>query len=304
MLSYESFKESVKEGFVMHLPASFHGMEAVIHPVRKVNNDSLDGLSLMDATAGKFAREKSVSPTIYVNDMYAKYVRTGEFTRTMQYFAGIFEKAFQTAHQIKIPDFKDFSKQVVYNLVNAEKNGEFLKTVPHRRFLDLAVIYRWIMEAGEEGMQSAVITNEMMVMLGLYEEQLHAYACENTGKILPPVLKTMESVFGIPGTGMFPGVPQMFIASNTCCINGAVCMMDKDFLKGIADTVMEDLYILPSSIHECIILPETGSEGAGFLIKMVREVNRDILEEQEYLSDSVYHFKRSTGKIICISEYE
>ena len=81
----------------------------------------------------------------------------------------------------------------------------------------------------------------------------------------------------------------MFVISNKQQINGAVNMMYDDVLSDIAEQVGTDLYIIPSSIHECIAVScEVISAEA--LAEMVNEVNADCVKDEEVLSSHVYRF--------------
>ena len=153
-----------------------------------------------------------------------------------------------------------------------------------------------------EGIASTPIHNGLADTLGFTEEQMFKLAAENTKRLLPPVVKSMNDVMreifmkdGMPPEiadmmlGEMPPEQQMYVISNNKGINGAVSMLYEDGLHDLAEKLGSDLYIMPSSIHEVIAVstdmgtPETLSE-------MVREVNGTQVSEEEQLSDHVYRF--------------
>ena len=79
-------------------------------------------------------------------------------------------------------------KNIVFRLINTERNKEYLKDKPHREFLDLSIVYNIMYHSSIGTIVSQAITNEMAKSLELSEEQLFAYATVNTRRLLPPCL--------------------------------------------------------------------------------------------------------------------
>lgn len=90
----------------------------------------------------------------------------------------------------------------------------------------------------------------------------------------------------------------MYVLSNSIGLYGATTMIYIDVIKKFADTMGADLYILPSSLHEIILVLDYGCSYRGFeLQRMVNDVNRTVLQNDDILSDSVYKYYRATNKI-------
>ena len=116
------------------------------------------------------------------------------------------------------------------------------------------------------------------------------------------VLEEMKALGGIDDEeieDMQQEVP-MYVLSNKSRINGASCILYKDILKDFAMVVDKDLYVLPSSIHEVILLPSDGTQESEQLKEMVREINQSQVEKEEVLSDSVYYYRRSDDSFFCL----
>ena len=89
----------------------------------------------------------------------------------------------------------------------------------------------------------------------------------------------------------------MYILTNTEKLHGAACILYQQLLEEFAKKVNDNLYILPSSVHEIIMIPASFAGKASELRQMVEEINATQVEEEEVLSDSVYFFNRLTRKL-------
>lgn len=154
-------------------------------------------------------------------------------------------------------DFNAAKDNIVFQLVNTEQNKEMLQDIPNRSFQDLSIIYRWIVKTDVEGIQSTVIHNSLAEKLGTSEEQMFKLAVENTRRIFPPTVKSMNDVIrdmfmkdGMPAEiadmmiGEMPAEQTMWVISNDRGINGAISMLYEDKLHGLAENLGTDLYIM------------------------------------------------------------
>ncbi len=307
MMDYEIFKEVVKEGFLSYMPKSYQDMEVKVVPVDKVNR-KLDGLSLL-AQDG----ESMISPTLYINDMYEKYSKTGDLQGTLQEAAETMDEVFREA-ELPPLDISTAKDNIIFQLVNTMQNEDMLKNLPHRDFQDLSVIYRWVVSVEQQGLSSVVINNHVAESLGMGEEQLFRAAAENTRRILPPVVQSMNEVMrdmfvadGMPEelAGLMIGEQEpemtMWVISNERKIDGAASMLYEDKLHKLAEGVGTDLYILPSSVHEVIAVSVEMGEPEE-LARMVAEINMDQVDLSERLSNQVYHYDKDLRKITLATD--
>lgn len=307
MMDYEIFKEVVKEGFLSYMPKSYQDMEVRVVPVDKVNR-KLDGLSLLAKN-----EKTTISPTLYINDMYEKYLRTGDLQATLREAAEAMDEVFREA-EVPPLDISTAKDNIIFQLVNTMQNEDMLKNLPHRDFQDLSVIYRWVVGVEQQGLSSVVINNHVAESLGMGEEQLFKAAAENTRRILPPVVQSMNEV--IRDLFMADGMPKeladlmtgeqepertMWVISNENKIDGAVSMLYEDKLHSLAERVGTDLYILPSSVHEVIAVSVEMGEPEE-LAQMVAEINMDQVDLSERLSNQVYHYDKDLRKITLATD--
>lgn len=307
MMDYEIFKEVVKESFLSYMPKSYQDMEVRVDSVDKVNR-KLDGLSLLAKN-----EKTMVSPTLYINDMYEKYLRTEDLQATLREAAEAMDEVFREA-TIPPLDISTAKDNIIFQLVNTMQNEDMLKNLPHREFQDLSIMYRWVVGVEQQGLSSVVINNHVAESLGMGEEQLFKAAAENTRRILPPVVQSMNEV--MRDMFMADGMPKeladlmigeqepertMWVISNKSRIDGAASMLYEDKLHNLAEKVGTDLYILPSSVHEVIAVSVEMGEPEE-LAQMVAEVNMDQVDLSERLSNQVYHYDKDLRKITLATD--
>lgn len=307
MMDYEIFKEVVKESFLSYMPKGYQDMEVRVTPVDKVNR-KLDGLSLLAQNENTM-----ISPTLYINDMYEKYSKTGDLQATLREAAEAMDEAFREA-EIPPLDISTAKDNIIFQLVNTMQNEDLLKKLPHRDFQDLSIIYRWVVGVEQQGISSVVINNHVAESLGMGEEELFKAAAENTRRILPPVVQSMNEVMrdmfvadGMPKelADLMVGEQEpemtMWVISNERKIEGAASMLYEDKLHSLAEKVGTDLYILPSSVHEVIAVSVEMGEPEE-LARMVAEVNMDQVDLSERLSNQVYHYDKDLRKITLATD--
>ena len=214
MMNYDIFLEVVKEKFMDYMPEQYRNGQLNIHEVNKVN-ETLDGLTVL------LPDNKGLCPSIYVNNLYREYKETGNLNEVLYngavHYAEALEMAKEKKNGLNI-DPEQLKDNVVLNLINTEQNREMLKNMPSREFQDLSVVYRWVIANDENGMQSAVITDGLANQLGLNEEELFKLAAENTRRINPPVVKSMNDIMKemFLKDGMPPEMADMMIGTTDC----------------------------------------------------------------------------------------
>lgn len=309
MMNYEIFKEVVKEKFLGYMSDEYKDRELIIQSVDKVN-ETLDGLTLRDTTSAL-----SISPTIYINDMYKHYLKVEDLDIVLTAAAEKMMQGMKMApDEVQKIDYENAKDNIVFQLINTEQNKEMLKGMPHREFQDLSVIYRWIVSSDYDGVHSAVIHNPLAERIGMSEEELFKAAAENTRRILPPVIKDMNSIMremfikdGMPEEiaemmiGEIPSENMMYVITNEKGINGAVSMMYEDKLHELAGKLNSDLYIMPSSVHEVIAVSSDIGDPYE-LAAMVSEVNMSNVELNERLSNQVYHYDKDLRKVTLATD--
>ena len=289
MLNEKEFYQYVEANILNYLP-EMEGKKVMVQRVKRNNQISMMGLSIGET-------KNYLVPVLYLEIFYRNYLRGQELSDTMKDIARIYR-----GHQVgfyldedKVSDYEYIKKNLFYRVINYEKNKELLKYTPHERFLDLAVTYRWAAYRNHDGMASALVRNKELLMWGISKDQMMKDARENTEKIFPPVMRKIQSV--LPIHIIEEEIP-LFVMSNGDYMNGASVILYKDVLRDFAKYMEYDLYILPSSIHEVIILLDNEyAKAPEELARMVRETNRIVVDREEILSDHVYYYDREKDEI-------
>ena len=196
-------------------------------------------------------------------------------------------------------------------VVSAEANKEMLETVPHQNMEDMAVVYCFVLNSNDEGRASILVTNQLIENMGVTPEQLHADAMENAPKIKPVEIKGMSEVMAemmgfeqAEMMGIFPVAledEKIYVATVPDKVHGAGVLAYQDFMEQAAERAGGDFYVLPSSLHEVLIVPDNGEMGLKDLEAMVKEVNATQVAPADKLTDSVYHYD-SQAKIFELGE--
>lgn len=197
---------------------------------------------------------------------------------------------------------------IVFKLVNAERDKDFLSSVPHRFFMDFAVVYRSI-KVIDGNLSSAGIDNNFSGKLNLSESDLFNHAVKNTWKLLKPEVKSMNEVINeIIGFGFASNedilkndVP-IWVITNAYSYLGANAFLFENVFFNLSDTLGADLYIFPSSINDLIVVPATSDmEGKEeYMKQIVWEVNGTESVGDLYLSDNVYYYSKKLRSITII----
>ena len=308
MMNYEIFKEVVAEKFMEYMPEQYQGMRLRVEPVNKVNK-VLDGITLVGSGAGR-----NVSPTLYINHMYEHYLETENLQEVLQSAARRMDMAFKEMPEVGDVNLEGAKDNIVFQVINTLQNEDMLRDMPHREFQDLSIIYRWVVKVDENGIQSSAIRNNLAEQLGMNEEQLFKCAVENTRRIFPPTVKSMNDVIremfvsdGMPAEvadmmiGEMPEDKMMWVISNDRGINGAGSMLYEDNLHKLAMKLETDLYILPSSVHECIAV-STNVGDPYELAEMVSEINMGQVALEDRLSNQVYHYDKDARRLTLATD--
>lgn len=290
-MSFEEFLYYIEEHILDGWMEEAH---VRVQETRKNNGVTYQGLYIRD-------REQSVTPCIYMEEYYEDYQK-GEsaddiITRIRRDYQWAVEHG--CLYEVDVTDYGNMQDRIIFRLVNYTKNEDVLKNCPHIRLYDLALTFRWIAHTDDIGISTALVTDRELRIWGITVQELLLTARENTRRIFPPKIVNMDHYleeFGKDMTGMDTGSP-MYIMTNEQQINGATVLVYEGVLQQFAGEIRSDFFLLPSSIHEMILIPERSHMDAGILLDMVREANRSIVSPVDFLSGSVYYYSRKNNRI-------
>lgn len=172
--------------------------------------------------------------------------------------------------------------------VSLERLSEISQDMPYEMHSDVAVVF-YLQDRQEERNVIIPVTHEVVEELELGYDQLVRVAWRNTVRKKKAVLMPLADLLGeLPE----PGMPELYVLSNEDMHLGAVTMFYPGLLAMIANRFNRDLCILPSSIHECLLMPVTPDTDMHALKEIVKRVNDTEVDKDDILSYSVYRYNR------------
>lgn len=316
-MNYQEFLQYIKDNFLGYLKdyeqRQIVGKDTTkdcdnkymveLHEITKNNGIKLDGLIIRKDN-------ENISPNIYLNSYFEDYQLGTPITRIMEEIA---KQYFTIAseHRIKVDNLLDYNairNQIIFRLVNYEKNREVLKKCPYKRFLDLAVTYRYMAQKDENGIASSLISYDEFSNWEIEEEELYRIALFNTMREFPWHMDSLATVILDCLKRTLPdeaheelseefamleetkGGVNMYVLSNDSDLNGASCILYDSVIRNFARVQGGNIIILPSSIHEVILVPEEEDTDIEFLQNLVIDANQSAVGLIDLLSDSVYYY--------------
>lgn len=177
-------------------------------------------------------------------------------------------------------------ENVIGFIINTSKNEKLINNAPHIDILDLSICFRF-----SKNGESCVINNAIAKQYGYSVERLYQLANENA----TPQIASLQSILFNLDSDIDLDIPLMVITNENRYF-GAFEGFLLDNLKEVARNLDSDLIIIPSSIHECLILP-TDECDVDYVRQMVYDVNNSILGNEEILSFNIYKYVKFKNEI-------
>lgn len=292
-MEYKEFVEYIKmnAGYI-----AGEGGNITINHVIKNNDCEMDGLVIME-------KGKDIAPTIYLDSFYELYTNGENIKNIIRQIEVIYEqnKNNVTFDVNILKHFDTIKDKIVYKVVNYRSNEKLLEQVPHKRILDLAVVFYCLLDNEYGRSATALIYNNNLKNWNVTIDDVYKAALKNTPDLLHSKISSMAALFekcGVNVDGeevdLKDYVPSdMYVLTNESKLNGAACILYENVLYDFAQKLGADLYILPSSVHEVILLPKLSMFEKDELVNMVKEVNTEGVAADEVLSDHVYEYNRT-----------
>ncbi len=294
MMKYQEFICTVERKMNLILKG---GAKASLYTAAKNNGTSRTGI--MIEVPGI-----NISPTIYLEEFYERLENGESVDAVVQDVYNFYEKIkYDRSWDVSaVERYEAIRGKIVFKLIHTKKNEGLLKEVPHREFLDLSIVYYALLQVDKEktGTATLLVKNEHMKLWGVSEEELYRDAADNVRTLLPARLITMshsvesclcsnsEEFENILDTGETAEEDIMFVLSNQPGYFGAACIAYPGVADMIGNVLGGNYYVLPSSVHETVlVLCDKGME-PWIMDEMVQDINREHVAEEEILSDHCY----------------
>lgn len=323
-MGFAEFVSKVEKGV-----RDFLGEEAqtVVKAVRKNNGIVLEGLTI-------HKRDSNLSPTIYLNSFYDEYEKGKTLGTVIREITEIYGRSGDGI-QVDVNFFGQYEKvkeRIFCKLIHYQKNEELLNEVPYRRFLDLAIVCYYSYSNEIIGNGTITVYQNHLQRWNISEENLFENALKNTREKMEYEWLNMKDVIKnilreelqekITEYGGEDSVDEewkeslldqmvsqevsgdeehsMYVLTNINRFLGSVCIVFQDILEEVGKIIGTGYYILPSSIHELILLPMEDKSRKEQFSSMVKEINVTQVEAEEVLSDSIYYYDRCQKKVLLL----
>ena len=238
---------------------------------------------------------------IYLDGIYKEYERGRSMADCVREVCSLYtvnqwekEKTEKIFHMIC--SWEESRTKIYPILLPYEKNRELLKNVIHKKYLDLALCCCLTLEDEERNNMSVRVTEGILQQWEISEEDLFRQAYENMQNAGYHIINMMQIIKECGFEGEMPAT-KMFVLTNRKQLYGAAGILETDLLKNFSDRIGKNLFILPSSIHEVILIPDEGRFGESLLKEMIMDVNENVLQEEDFLADHAYYFDREKGEV-------
>lgn len=300
-MNFQQFSEELTTQLTPMFP---DGTQIGIQTIPKNNGVFLDALIIREP-------DINISPTIYLEDYYTLYREGTALDEICHIICDVFLEV-RLNHPIDprfFTDFEEAKKHLVYHLVNYDKNTARLSDTPHIPYLDLAIVFCCMLRLENGETATILIRNEHLQLWQTDLETIKKQAFDNTPRLLPAyiqpitdairdLMESNESLERLLPLLDNDFAPPLYVLTNETQIYGAACMLYPSLLAEFSDNVGKDLYILPSSIHEVLLLPTDTRCADEELRTLVRSVNSEQLPLSQQLSDTVYYYSREVKELV------
>lgn len=323
-LDFEKFKENVRTKLSEYLPPRYKGYDVVITEVQKINY-SYTGIYLYNP-------EKNAHTTIRIDDVYNMYASnpymnaSGALKVLADDVCTVYDgekRAVYDGEELEPPDvnmeilnnFANAKDKIYFRLINAENNKKFLSGHPYKMYGDLSLVFCVKTgDADKDAESFAIITNAMMKNYGTNVNELYHLAKGNMQRDYAVTVKNIVQVLydnavkngDTDEINLYNNLKpiDMYVISNYKNFWGGTTLTDRDALNRCAEILGDEIFIMPSSVHELIAVK--GELNLQKLQGMVCNANKYAVRQEEFLSNEVYHFNAkkqtltmmSTGKVI------
>lgn len=284
-MNIKEFAEEIQASLAVSM-----NREVQLKETLKFNNIRRYGIVIVES-------ESSLSPVIYLEKLFEDFQKDRNMSAILNIITDIYhrDRLKKPAGMEWIRHFDQARETVFYFLINYDANRELLSQMPHFRYLDLAVVFG--MKSGlEDAPGTITVFNSHLDMWGITAEELLPIAEANTPRLYPLQVSYMPDL--VPGNP-FPGHPsQMYVLTNSYRTYGAAAIRYKDTLKGFSLLMGRDILLLPDSIHKMVLVPLTEGENPESYRNTVRNTNEYFTDVSEFLSNSIYLYKRDAEEIV------
>lgn len=263
-----------------------------VQPIPRNNDSILIGLIIKDEL-----EKPIIAPTIYLDPYYQRFLKGSSVDVIAKDIVTTFYKNNNETFDVSsFTNFENVKNNICYKLVNTKKNLKLLNDVPHRKIQDLSILYYVNIGKIANGVGSILIHNVHLDFWNISEEDLYNLASNNTKRLLPVrIMSMVDTLKNVTPPDILDTLDNfMYIMTNSQNLYGATSILYNDVLDNFANSVNSNCWLLPSSIHEWIIIPDNGEISKTMLTGMITEVNATEVANEEILGTHPYYYDRTS----------
>lgn len=304
-MTKQEFNQTIKKSILKYMPADVSVESVEINSIYKTNDVCLNGLNIK-------AEGENTTPNIYLEPFYEMYKDGKSMECIMEEIVGVYKNS-----ELQRPETQDISlkyedvkDKVVFHVVEMKRNKNRLSNLEYTPLGNgLAMTYAIIVNSDAKGEAKIGITRQISQQNGYDMSKLHSDAIDNSVRLNPVILSNMETVMDAMLGRAECNPPllkddmeidkdsPMYVLSNVNGVQGAATLFYPGVQEQISNVISDNYFVLPSSVHELLVIPEKTGNKASELEQMVREVNSTQVAPDEILSDRVLHYDRESKQL-------
>jgi len=309
MLSYEKFKELFNQKLPSYMGEEYKDYEVQSQRVikRGVERDGFIFVSKEEDNC-----ETRCTPTLYYDEIYNSYLVDEDFNRELTEIAFSLERAYEDREVFsECCSIDHMRENIIAELVNSQFVDSYIDNYPHRSFLDITIIYRWVIHMDDNGVYSGMIDNDLMEKANLTEEEMYKIAFAKTKKLLKFKVISLEKVLAKmmrrdgadretirEAIEAVPEEDRILTITNRLKFRASTALIYNSFLKKIADGLGDNFYVVPTSCNESLVVPAGGHIPPSKLLEMHHSINHsEEIDNDEFLSWNIYYFSREKNAL-------
>ena len=303
MLSFQKFIEKVKTE--IHLLCG-DGYQIIMEPVPQNNGTEQTGIDIRKEQGEEMAH-------LCLDAYYEQYLAGMTVEEAARDIWDIFNSFEQSGvSEGLLNDFEKVKNKVVFSLVNYGMNKEQLESMPYVSYLDLAILFYVLLDRTENGERTAVITNKELAAWGTTKEELLRLARQNTPRLYMAEVNSLNDVMksfvkdkkSKDFFDEFIGEEELplYVLSNRHNVKGAAVILYDGLLKEMSKVLGHDLLILPSSVHEVLVMAYDKTMDLFPVRDMVEHINKEEVPVCDVLSNQIYRYNREKDQVSFLIE--
>ena len=304
-MDFEKFIEQVTELLKFYLPEEYAGADITVQEVTKNNDQKLHALCIKRP-------EDRVVPNIYLEGFYRMFQNGRKMNKILADISLTHQHSMRESAQwrdLHVGKYDTVKDNLYVTVLNREKNREYLKDIVHQDIpdTDIAAVLRVLCGRDQErGNASILVKKSMLEEWGVSGEGLFEQALKNTERLFPPKMLDLANIMYLGADDSISSKKlesySQYVLTNDTKVHGAATLLYPNLLQEIGEATGGSFFILPSSIHETILIKDNGKMSAEELQRMVMEVNRTQVSPEEVLSDEVYSYDYRERKLTMATD--